>query len=48
MTSLPYALDVPNDERRREQGVENFGKMTHEAVEWCLEGDEPGQAATGP
>jgi hypothetical protein len=37
MSFLPYALEVPNEERRQEQGVENFARMISEAAERFLE-----------
>jgi len=47
MPPVPYALEVPNDERRQELGVENFARMIREAAESFLEGVQPGKAATG-
>ena len=44
MPPVPYALEVPNDARREELGVESFAKLIREAAESFLKGVEPGTA----
>jgi len=41
---VPYALEVPNDERREELGVESYASLVREAAENFLKGVEPGGA----
>jgi sugar phosphate isomerase/epimerase len=47
MPSVPYALEVPNDERREELGVKRYAAMVREAAERFLDNVEPRQAITG-
>jgi hypothetical protein len=47
MPPVPYALEVPNDERREELGVERYARQVREAAENFLEGVVPGHAISG-
>jgi hypothetical protein len=37
MPPVPYALEVPNDVRRQELGVERFVGLVREAAETCFD-----------
>ena len=47
MPAVPYALEVPNDERREELGAEGFARLIREAAESFLDGVAPGRAIAG-
>lgn len=47
MPPVPYALEVPNDAKREELGVERYARMVREAAESFLEHVEPGRAIAG-
>jgi hypothetical protein len=36
MPSVPYALEVPNDDRREELGPEGFARLVRESAEAFL------------
>ena len=47
MPLVPYALEVPNDKRREELGVERYARQVREAAEEFLGGVVPGHAISG-
>ncbi len=46
MPEVPYALEVPNDEKREELGVEEFARQVREATEAFFDGVVPGRATS--
>ena len=47
MPPVPYALEVPNDKRREELGVESYARQVREAAEDFFDGVVPGQSNSG-
>ena len=47
MPVVPYALEVPNDQRREELGVESYARTVLEAARSFLESVQPGRAIAG-
>jgi sugar phosphate isomerase/epimerase len=47
MPPLPYALEVPNDKRREELGVESYARRVREAAEDFFDGVVPGHSNSG-
>lgn len=47
MPLVPYALEVPNDERREELGVESYARTVLETAKRFLASVQPGRAIAG-
>jgi sugar phosphate isomerase/epimerase len=47
MPPVPYALEVPNDKRREDLGVESYARQVREAAEDFFDGVVPGHSHSG-